>query len=220
LREAPKFSQLSSNLASKRQSSLIQTEVVTREEHLARGELEKTGSFNKEDDLSQSEFVESKTNPELTTTPLKLEKKKGSDFLHQGQLHPLLFQRLQKADASVGVHICCHEQAKQHAVVLQKVQFLNEQLKEEKSQSQMKEQQYSRIIAALKQTAEENFLKHGADNDEAKREACVGLSKKEMQDTFDELNAKKQEVNNLQEQVLELEIKMERKALDFKITLQ
>lgn len=73
----------------------------------------------------------------------------------------------------------------------------------------MKEHQYNKIIAALKQTAEENVGKKRAENSEAKNEV-VNLSSQELKETFKELNAKKEEVNKLQEQVLELELKNER----------
>lgn len=50
---------------------MCKAEVLSSEPQMTRADLEKTGSFNKEDDLSQSEFVESKTNPELTTPSVK-----------------------------------------------------------------------------------------------------------------------------------------------------
>lgn len=73
----------------------------------------------------------------------------------------------------------------------------------------MKEHQYNKIIAALKQTAEENNGKRKAESNEARNEG-MNLKSKEIEETFKELNEKKEEVNKLQEQVLELELKNER----------
>ena len=82
----------------------------------------------------------------------------------------------------------------------------------------MKEQQYNKIIAALKQTAEENANKRKEMSDE-KDKGLVNPNQQDWKDTLDELSSKKQEVNDLQEKVLDLELKAEKAALDFKIQL-
>ena len=60
------------------------------------------------------------------------------------------------SDKTTSIHVCCHEQTKQIALAEQKIQFMSEQLSEQESQAKMKEQQFNKIIATLKKTAEEN----------------------------------------------------------------
>ena len=115
--------------------------------------------------------------------------------------------------------MCCHEQAKQHAVLLQKVQFMQEQVDSEREQAKKKEAQYDKIIAALKQTAEENAGKKQAQQPIADSGSFVPQNK-DWNDTLDELNKKKDEVNSLQEKVLELELRAEKVALDHKLRVQ
>ena len=71
----------------------------------------------------------------------------------------------------------------------------------------MKEKQYSKIIAALKQTAEENAGKSkSAQEEEDPKTNIANPSNKEWKDTLDELNQKKEAVNNLETTVLEMEL--------------
>ena len=67
------------------------------------------------------------------------------------------------------------------------------------------------MIAALKLTAEEN-LKHGRKFEQAENKELQGVipGDKEWKDTLEELNKKKEQVNNLEEQVLEMELKAEK----------
>ena len=92
-----------------------------------------------------SVLIKDESNPELT-----------SPNFHKDLVHQTNRSRPQTNNVSVGAHLCCHEQGKQHAVLLQKVQFMTEQINQEKEQARMKEDQYNKIIAALKKTAEEN----------------------------------------------------------------
>ena len=154
---------------------------------LARISLEKTGSFQKEESLSQSAFVERQTTPELTSPgPTK------------SLLGMVTHHRTATADQCVGVHLCCHEQTKEQAVLQQKVQFLNEQIKDEKAQAAMKDQQFNKMIAALKRTAEENNARSQAELAEA-RNAMNTPIPSDVKETLNELQAKKEEVNKLEE---------------------
>ena len=84
----------------------------------------------------------------------------------------------------------------------------------------MKEQQYNKIIAALKQTAEENAAKWIDERKLNDVETVLNPNQEEWKDTLEELNGKKSEVHDLQERVLQLELKAEKTALDYKIQLQ
>ena len=70
------------------------------------------------------------------------------------------------------------------------------------------------MIDALKNTPE--------DNNKNFLSAPINLdpTQKEWKEIFDELNAKKKEAYDLQDRVLELELKADKAALDFKIQLQ
>ena len=162
--------------------------------------------------MSQSAILERNTTPELTTPAFKNEQLRAS-----GQnLTTAFMARLGTADKSAGVHICCHEQAKQHALAQQKIQFMQEQLSDEQNQSKMKEKQFNQIISALKKTAEENNArKHVQQLDSDNQN--LNPSQKELKDTYAELNSKTEEVNELQEKVLKLELQAEKTALDYKI---
>ena len=98
----------------------------------------------------------------------------------------------------MGVHLCCHEQTKEQAVLQQKVQFLNEQIKDEKAQAAMKDQQFNKMIAALKRTAEENNARSQAELAEA-RNAMNTPIPSDVKETLNELQAKKEDVNKLEE---------------------
>ena len=76
------------------------------------------------------------------------------------------------------------------------------------------------MIAALKQTAEENLMNAKKQKGEDLNEMNAGPSTKDWKDTLAELNQKREEVNDLQEKVLELELKAEKVALDTKIIIQ
>ena len=104
----------------------------------------------------------------------------------------------------------------------QKVQFLTEQIEEEKKQAKMREQQYNKIVEALKKTAEENASKKNNLQGLQAIDKPMDMfpSQKDWKDTLDELNQKKEEVNNLQERVLQFELKIEKLNLDHKIALQ
>ena len=81
----------------------------------------------------------------------------------------------------------------------QKVQFLTEQIEEEKKQAKMREQQYNKIIDALKKTAEENASKKNNFEGLQTMDKPMQMfpSQKDWKDTLDELNQKKEEVNNM-----------------------
>ena len=183
--------------------------------------LEQTGAFQQEESLSGSRLVERATTPELTTPVLSHEDHHGTSS--STRRRRLAADRPMMVDAGVSTHICCHEQAKHNAVLQQKVHFLTEQISQEKSQAQVKELQFNKMIAALKQTAEENLARQksaatDATGDEQK--PAANPSSQDWQDVCGELSAKKEEVNELQEKVLELELKAEKVALDHKIKLQ
>ena len=84
----------------------------------------------------------------------------------------------------------------------------------------MKEQQFNKIIAALKQTAEENNAKKKSEPESASKNQITNPNQKDWKETLDELNKNKELVNSLEEKVLELELKAEKVALDHKIALQ
>ena len=89
----------------------------------------------------------------------------------------------------------------------------------------MKEEQYNKIIGALERTAEENKAKmksasQGDNNNGKAATAAATPNQKDWKDTLDELNKKKEEVNKLQEQVLSLQLREEKLALDHKLALQ
>jgi len=65
----------------------------------------------------------------------------------------------------------------------------------------MKEQQFNKMISALKKTAEENATRRQPAQSEIKS-SNLNASQKEMQETYADLNSKKEEVNKLQEKVL------------------
>lgn len=120
----------------------------------------------------------------------------------------------------VGTNLCCHEQTKHQAVLLQKISFMTEQIKEEKQQAQMKEAQYNKMIEALKKTAEENNKRQNIHQQTNDSDAMNLPALKDWQETLDELNKKKEEVNSLEEKVLNLELLAEKVALDTKHRLQ
>ncbi len=124
------------------------------------------------------------------------------------------------ANASVDAHLCCHEKSKEHAVLQQKVMLLGEQIKDEKQKAKMKEEQYNKIIGALERTAAENKAKTQASDSSKPTSNVANPSQKDWKDTLDELNKKKEEVNKLQEQVLSLQLREEKQALDHKLALQ
>ena len=78
----------------------------------------------------------------------------------------------------------------------------------------MKEQQYQKMIDALKNTPEDNNKKF------LSVPINLGPTQKEWKEIFDELNTKKQEINDLQDGLLEQELKADKAALDFKTQLQ
>ena len=88
----------------------------------------------------------------------------------------------------------------------------------------MKEEQYNKIISALERTAEENKAKMKSasqgDRENSKAATAATPNQKDWKDTLDELNKKKEEVNKLQEQVLSLQLREEKLALDHKLALQ
>ena len=86
----------------------------------------------------------------------------------------------------------------------------------------MREQQYNKIVEALKKTAEENASKKNNLQGLQAIDKPMDMfpSQKDWKDTLDELNQKKEEVNNLQERVLQFELKIEKLNLDHKIALQ
>ena len=90
-------------------------------------------------------------------------------------------------------------------------------MKEEKHQSKIKEKSYDQIISTLKHTAEENSKRR--EGQTLPTEAGKGPSSKDLKDTLDELNVKKEEVNSLEEKILYLELKAEKVALDHKIKI-
>ena len=84
----------------------------------------------------------------------------------------------------------------------------------------MKEDQYNKIISALKKTAEENNQRKEQQNGAETRTSHHNPSNVDWKDTLEELNNKKEEVNRLEEKVLGLELKAEKVALDHKIKIQ
>lgn len=153
-------------------------------------------------DDSKSEQPERNT-PELTTPVMTMEDRPvpatKTDFQSQAQL-------------------CCHEQTKQQAVMLQKISFLEEQLRAEAEKAKMKDDQYAKMIEALQATADEN-MRQSCQRAETP-ETSGKKASKDWQELTDELNKKKEECNKLQEQLLEAELKADKVALEHKIQLQ
>lgn len=81
---------------------------------LDKAQHERTGSFAKEESLSQSAFVERTTTPELTTPEIMTNQRKMNSG--QNAIQMILAKRPTMTDKAIGVHVCCHEQAKTHAV--------------------------------------------------------------------------------------------------------
>ena len=132
-----------------------------------------------------------------------------------------LIQHRPTHDVSVGAHLCCHEQGKQYAVMVQKISFMTEQIKEDKMQASMKEAQYNKIIDALKKTAEENNQRQRAHQQNNNgQDVRIPQGSQDWHDTLDELNKKKEQVNDLEEKVLSLELKAEKVALEHKNRIQ
>ena len=73
------------------------------------------------------------------------------------------------------------------------------------------------MISALKKTADENTPRRQPAQTEIKSSSNLNPSQKEMQETYSDLNSKKEEVNKLQEKVLYQELQAEKAALEFKI---
>ena len=86
----------------------------------------------------------------------------------------------------------------------------------------MKEAQYNKIIDALKKTAEENNQRQRAhqQNNNNGQDAKNAPGSQDWHDTLDELNKKKEQVNDLEEKVLFLELKAEKVALEHKNRVQ
>ena len=85
----------------------------------------------------------------------------------------------------------------------------------------MKEAQYNKIIDALKKTAEENNQRQRAHQQNNNgQDVRSPQGSQDWHDTLDELNKKKELVNDLEEKVLSLELKAEKVALEHKNRIQ
>ena len=70
-----------------------------------------------------------------------------------------------KADKSVGVANCCHEKAKEQAILQQKLEFMEHQLDEERARFKKKESHLNQMLEALQSDRPESLATFGGDDE-------------------------------------------------------